>query len=285
MSKFFGNFPENYELLDAGASLKLENWGGIITIRPELQAYFQTGIPLSEWRKKAHWEFIPENQAGLKGVWKKLRPDASESWDFTTQGFTVKLEASGNKHIGVFPEQQYNWSFLEKQLHSGKRFLNLFAYTGASSLSGAQTGAEVTHVDSVRAMIDQARVNMELSGLSNIKWVVEDARKFVQRELKRDNKYDVIQLDPPAFGLGAKGEKWKLEDLLPQLLEECLGILNPGGHLIVSTYSPKLELKQLNSMIRALPGIASSNAVELWLKAITGKELFYGLVAHIQKRK
>ena len=284
MSKSYGVFPDQYELIDAGNSCKLERWGDIITIRPELQAYFTPAQSLAEWRKQAHWEFIPDSPASLNGRWKALRPNAPVSWLFTTSAsMQVQLETAGNKHIGLFPEQEINWRFIREQLDPGKRFLNLFAYTGAASLAGRMTGAEVTHVDSVRAMIDKARINMEATGLSDIRWVVEDARKFVQREIKRGNRYDLVQMDPPAWGLGTKGEKWKLENLLPDLIAEGMQILQPGGTLIVNTYSPKIELKNLRSLLQELDLHRQSETQELWLKTTTGKSLFYGLIARIKK--
>jgi 23S rRNA (cytosine1962-C5)-methyltransferase len=194
----------------------------------------------------------------------------------------MQLEITGNKHIGLFPEQQYNWQFIREVLSPGKRFLNLFAYTGAASMMGRTTGAEVTHVDSVRAMLDWARVNMELSRLSDIRWVLEDARKFVNRELKRGNRYDLVQMDPPAWGLGAKGEKWRIEDLLPDLVQEAMGLLNKDGILIVNTYSPKIELKDLQQIVQALPH-TKNDVRELWMESESGKKLFYGLVARITK--
>jgi 23S rRNA (cytosine1962-C5)-methyltransferase len=283
MGKTYGSFPFGYELLDAGGSLKLERWGDIVTIRPELQAYFPPARPLSSWRQTAHWEFIPEKQASLNGTWKKLKPGAPAQWPFATDGFSVYLETSGNKHLGLFPEQNINWRWLSTELGPEKKFLNLFAYTGASSLAARTAGADVTHVDSVRAMIAKASANAELSGITGIRWAVEDAMKFVQRELRRGNSYDCIQMDPPAYGLGAKGEKWKLENLLPEMLDSGCQLLNRGGTLIVSTYSPKLGTEELNAAITGVQAGISFETSELWLKSTSGKALFYGLIARIRK--
>jgi len=283
MSKIYSSFPENYELIDAGGGRKLERWGTIVTIRPEHQAYFAPALGAAEWKKQAHWEFLPEKPASLNGKWKALKPDAPKQWIFPTSGIRLNLEITGNKHIGVFPEQAYNWEFIRKQLRPENRFLNLFAYTGAASLVGRISGAEVTHVDSVRNMIDWARINMEASGLNDIRWVVEDARKFVNREIKRGNKYDLIQMDPPAWGLGSKGEKWKLEDLLPDLIKEGIELLTKKGTLIVNTYSPKVELEDLKQVIQLIDARVTAEVQELWMKTTTGKSLFYGLVARIKK--
>jgi 23S rRNA (cytosine1962-C5)-methyltransferase len=124
---------------------------------------------------------------------------------------------------------------------------------------------------------------MESSGLNDVRWVLEDARKFVSRERKRGNKYDLVQMDPPAWGLGAKGEKWRIEDLLPDLIAEAVELLQPGGTLIVNTYSPKIEPKDLQQMIRQLPGRLTGEVNELWMESVSGKLLFFGLVARISR--
>lgn len=284
MARVYSTFPEGYELIDAGGGRKLERWGKVVTIRPEHQAYFSPSLTPSEWNEHAGWEFLPDRPGSLNGKWKQLAPGAPDVWELYTEGFSARLSITGNKHIGLFPEQQYNWQFIRELLNPSKRFLNLFAYTGAASVAGRSTGAEVTHVDSVRAMIDWARQNMELSGLSDIRWVVEDARKFVNRELKRGNRYDLVQMDPPAWGLGAKGEKWKLEELLPDLLQEASELLLPGGTLIVNTYSPKLDENALRELVKALPGQFSGAVDELWMETTHGKQLFYGLIARIRRK-
>lgn len=288
MSRVYSTFPENYELIDAGAGRKLERWGDVITIRPENLAYFQPTLAPDAWKNLAHWEFLPDTAsagkigpASLKGKWVALKPAATQ-WDFRTDELAFQLEITSNKHIGLFPEQAYNWRFIRSELKPGSRFLNLFAYTGAASLFGRMTGAEVVHVDSVRAMLDWASKNMEKSSLSDIKWVLEDARKFVNRERKRGNRYNLIQMDPPAWGLGAKGEKWRIEDLLPDLIHEALELLLPGGTLIVNTYSPKIRPEDLQAM---LPQDGFSGEVhELWMETTHGKHLHYGLLARIRRQ-
>jgi len=283
MSLVYSSFPENYELIDAGGGRKLERWGTVTTIRPENLAYFPAVLPNAEWKTLADWEFIPDKPASLNGKWKALKSNVPKEWMFHSKGIRMNLEITGNKHIGIFPEQHYNWQYITEHLQPEQRFLNLFAYTGAASLIGRTTGAEVTHVDSVRAMLDWARRNMELSGLNDIRWVLEDARKFVNRELKRGNLYDIVQMDPPAWGLGAKGEKWRIEDLLPDLIAEAIGLLKPKGTLIVNTYSPKIGLKDLKNMIAMLPVRCKNDVEELWMESTSGKRLFFGLVARITK--
>lgn len=282
--KSFADFPENYELIDAGGGRKLERWGTVTTIRPEHQAYFGAVLSKKEWSDLADWEFIPKSEGSLQGIWKKLKPQAPEEWLFPCSGLVFHLRITNNKHLGLFPEQQINWEFLSTNLNASKRFLNAFAYTGAASLFGRKTGAEVIHCDSVKPMLDWGGKNQLESGLEGIKWVHEDALKFIRREVKRGNKYDVVQLDPPAWGLGAKGEKWKLEELLGTLISEAVQLLDKSGVLILNTYSPKVDSKFVRKITSELniPNQQLENS-ELWFKTNSGKELYYGIVTKIYK--
>jgi len=282
--KSFADFPENYELIDAGGGRKLERWGTVTTIRPEHQAYFGAVLSRNEWNNLADWEFIPKSEGALQGTWKKLNPQAPEEWIFSSAGLQFKLRITNNKHLGLFPEQQINWEFLSAHLNDSKRFLNAFAYTGAASLFGRKTGAEVVHCDSVKNMLDWGRQNQVESNLDGIKWVQEDALKFIRREVKRGNAYDIVQLDPPAWGLGAKGEKWKLEELLGSLISEALQLLSKSGVLILNTYSPKVDEAFIKRICQDLsvPSNRLENS-ELWFKTTSGKELYYGIVTRIYK--
>jgi len=280
-NRIYADFCENYELIDAGGSQKLERWGDVITIRPERQAYFKSEIPFTEWEKQAHWKF--KEKTSQKGTWQNLNP-APKKWEMKTEALTFQLELTQFKHIGLFPEQFINWSFLESELNSESRFLNLFAYTGASSLFAKKTHAEVFHVDSVKQLISWAKVNMELSQLTDVKWVLEDALKFAQREEKRGNRYEMIQMDPPAWGIGAKGEKWKLEDKIEDLIRTSHTILNRKGWLVLNTYSPSLKLGDAQRIAERIFGKRAEVCTELWMKTTTGKELYFGDLIRIQKK-
>lgn len=269
--------------MDAGGGRKLERWGTVITIRPEHQAYFAPALSAKEWKNLAHWEFLPISEGALNGTWKALKPGAPKQWVFHCGSVQFQLELTQNKHIGLFPEQHYNWQFIQEQLGAEKRFLNAFAYTGAASVYGKITGAEVIHCDSVRAMLDWGRWNMETNRLDGIKWVLEDALKFVKREHKRGNTYDLVQLDPPAWGLGANREKWKLEQLLPELLKESVALLAPQGTLILNTYSPKTDLQKMQELTRMLPPIFLAENAELWMESTSGKRLYFGVVTRVKK--
>ncbi|MEJ6492914.1 MAG: class I SAM-dependent methyltransferase [Flavobacteriales bacterium] len=278
--KVYADFPKNYSLLDAGGGQKLEKWGEVITIRPERQAYFKSGILFTDWEKQAHWKFI--EKSGQKGVWKNLNPSA-KNWQLEIEGLKLNLELTHFKHVGLFPEQNINWKFIQKNLHPKQRFLNLFAYTGSSSLVAKAKGAEVLHVDSVKQLVGWAKTNMETSELSDIKWVLEDALKFAQREAKRGNKYHMIQMDPPAWGLGTKGEKWKLEDKIQELIKTCYEILEPKGWLILNTYSPSLKLAQTRSIVKNIFRNDPETAAELWMKTETGKDMYFGDLVRVRK--
>ena len=280
-SKIFTTPWKDYELIDAGGGKKLERWGDIITIRPELQAYFHSGLPFSEWKKMAHWEFV-EKRAN-KGTWRPLKKNVLSTWNIKYGRLTFKLELTNNKHIGLFPEQKINWEYLESNLSSEDKFLNLFAYTGASSCVARHMGADTYHVDSVKPIISWAKQNMELSRLMNIRWVHEDALKFVNREQKRGNKYKAIQMDPPAWGLGAKGEKWKLEDKVDELLAATASILNEDGFLILNTYSPTVDQETLKELMTIYFPQRAASADGLHMKTTSGKHLYFGELVRVGK--
>ncbi|MDO9424102.1 MAG: class I SAM-dependent methyltransferase [Methylobacter sp.] len=264
----------DYELLDAGDGKKLERWGNIITIRPEIQANFKSGWPIIQWQTMAHWEF--EEQSSTQGRWLNIKPHAPEHWLISYGNLNFGLKLTQFKHVGLFPEQQANWRFIKQQLRAGQKVLNLFAYTGAASLVARDNGAEVVHVDSVKQLITWANENRERSALSDIKWVLEDALKFARRELKRGNQYDGIIMDPPAWGLGAKGEKWKLENHLSGLIETAYGLMNPGAFLILNTYSPKVEPADLANTAEQYFSANQLEIKQLWMPTKTGKELYCG---------
>lgn len=271
--KIFTSGWADYELLDAGGGKKLERWGKIITIRPELQAYFKSGMPFTEWNTLAHWEFIEgKNQ---KGKWKSLRK-APEKWTIKYQSIVVELQLSPFKHLGLFPEQRVNWDFVLENCSEKDRFLNLFAYTGAMSCIARSKGAETFHVDSSKAILNRAATNMECSKLLNIKWVHEDALKYAKRLAKRGEQFDFIVMDPPAWGIGVNNEKWKLEDKLDELIAVAKSILSPEGKLILNTYSPKVNSKLLLELNDLYFPNGNTDVFELWMKSTSGKELYFG---------
>ena len=193
-----------------------------------------------------------------------------------------ELEMTQFKHIGLFPEQADNWEFIAEKLKEGDKFLNLFAYTGGASLAARFVGADVIHCDAIRQVVNWTRKNMEASGLSGIRWVVEDALKFARREAKRGKMYHGIVLDPPTWGLGPKGEKWKLEDQLLDLIEVVARLVAPGGFVVMNTYSgiPPSSLETMWAL--ALPD-ANIQSGELCLRTELGHDLSTGTLVRIQR--
>ena len=271
----------DYELIDAGGGKKLERWGKIITIRPEVQAYFKSEKTFKEWEQMAHWEFV--SKGGQSGVWKALKKDVPRQWSISFEKLHFHLELTKFKHLGLFPEQRTNWDFIKKHIGPDDKFLNLFAYTGAASCVARYTGAETYHVDSVKQLISWARQNMEESRLLNIKWVLEDALKFAVREQKRGNKYKGIIMDPPAWGLGAKGEKWKLEEKIDELLATAASLMEEDGFLIMNTYSPTLDNDMISSLAEMYFEGRQIEVKELWMKTTTGKDLYFGNLLRVGK--
>lgn len=280
-NKLFTEGWKDYELIDAGVEQKLERWGNVITIRPERQAYFKSGLPFEKWYKKAH--FVFESTGKTSGRWKALKELKTDHiWNISYKNVQFQLSLTKFKHIGVFPEQRTNWDFIRDQVNPDHRVLNLFAYTGAASVVARECGAEVTHVDAVKQLISWARTNMERSGLTDIRWVHEDALKFAQRELKRGNQYDVIVMDPPAWGIGAKKEKWKIEEQLAPLIDTAHKLLHRNGTLILNTYSPRVALKDIATITQQY--FNQFTLHELWMKTSTGKSMFYGHLLRAKRR-
>ncbi|MBP8192356.1 MAG: class I SAM-dependent methyltransferase [Chitinophagales bacterium] len=234
-----------YELIDSGNFEKLERFGEYITIRPEPQAVWNKNLTEEAWKNKAHVKFVPLSSSNGKWEFLKKMP---ENWEleYKHQQLNIKfnLALTKFKHVGIFPEQSVNWDFIFEKLQLIKqqvekpKVLNLFAYTGGSSLAACAGGAETYHVDSIKQVVSWANRNMESSNLKDIRWVVEDAVKFVKREVKRGKVYQGIILDPPAYGHGTDGEKWKLEDQINEMIADVLSLLDKEHHFfILNTYS------------------------------------------------
>ncbi len=214
-----------YELMDSGEGRKLERYGDFVLSRPDPQAIWLTSLDQSEWKKA---------DATFDGKWKKSS-DMPAEWVVEIGGLKLGVSLKGFKHTGVFPEHAENWKYLISQISYLKsqiqnpKILNLFGYTGGATLALAKAGAEVVHVDASKPSIDWAKANAKLNDLegSPIRWILDDAKKFVEREAKRGVKYDGVVMDPPSFGRGAKGEIWKIETDLPALLQSVQKILQP----------------------------------------------------------
>ena len=216
----------DFEVLDASGGEKLERWGDVTLIRPDPQVIWDT--PRGPLWEKAQARYHRSSKGG--GSWEK-RGAMKEFWEISYGALRFRISPTGFKHTGLFPEQAVNWDLFGELIRGAGRpvrVLNLFAYTGGATLACAAAGASVCHVDASRGMVAWARENQALSGLSDrpIRWIVDDCRKFVERELRRGSRYDAVIMDPPSYGRGPGGEVWKLEDSVYGLVDLCAGVLS-----------------------------------------------------------
>jgi 23S rRNA (cytosine1962-C5)-methyltransferase len=243
---------EDYALLDSGDNRKLEKFGIYKLIRPDKQAIWKPGLSEDDW-KSAHAEFKPED-GETGGRW-RINNQLPRSWTLRYKDLEFTVHLGDSKSIGVFPEQAAHWDWMRGQLQQlpyPANILNLFGYTGLASITAAGAGAQVTHVDASRYSIGLARDNQKLSGLSDrpIRWIVDDALKFVKREYRRNKRYDGIIMDPPKFGRGPKGEIWDVMRMLPKLLEECSKILSKKPlFLLITVYAVPISAITLRNLI------------------------------------
>ncbi len=285
----------DYELLDAGEFEKLERFGQYILIRPEPQAIWERSLPLTEWKRLAHAHFNREQSDKFrfaddaKGGWKKLK-DMPENWqvryDYGDLHLTLRLALTSFGHVGVFPEQGNNWNFIYDTLRNWKtekpRVLNLFAYTGAASVVARIAGAEVTHCDASRPGLNWANQNMQLNNQENIRWVYEDAFKFVKREQKRGNKYNGIIMDPPPYGRGPEGEKWTLQEQLNELVKMSRDLISGKPYFfILSMYAVGLSSTVGMNVVKTHFAEAIPDFGEFFLKSKQGRDLPMGTFVRV----
>lgn len=275
----------DYELIDSGNFEKLERFGRYITARPEPQALWNKSLSDAEWKQRTNAYFRKDKRNEERGEW-DIKPQMPQQWFVNYRHENMKLRMrlglTSFKHVGLFPEQAENWNFIYEQVKkigTSARVLNLFAYTGGASLAARSAGADVTHVDSVKPVITWARENMEASGLEGIRWIVDDALKFVRREVKRGKKYNGIILDPPAYGRGPDGEKWILEENLNELLSLCHQLLEPrNSFLVLNLYSMGLSALLARTTVRQLVGDCQGESFgELFFTDSFGKSLPLGV--------
>ena len=306
---------QDYELIDSGGLEKLERFGEYTLARPEPQAVWRKSLPEEKWDQMAHARYRrtkgidpAKSEQFDKGDWirKKQMPDQwmiAYKYKEMTLKFRLGLTSFG--HIGVFPEQAENWDFIYEKLcfaservnkltseqshhistlahrHIGtspRKVLNLFAYTGGASMAAKAAGADVVHVDSVKGVVNWARENMEASQLKDIRWVVEDALRFVRREVKRGNRYHGIILDPPAYGRGPDGEKWILHEYIDEMITGCKDLLEPdSGFMVLSLYSMGFSALISDNLVRNHFGeIPGKEMGELYLPDRSGNRLPLG---------
>jgi 23S rRNA (cytosine1962-C5)-methyltransferase len=281
-----------YELLDFGAGRKLERFGSVVLDRPSPAAGNVSQTQPELWR---HAAARYERTGGDQGAWDPdPRKWIPEDWCFTHEGLAslrLQLDALPSGQVGVFPEQRANWNWIARQAAKPRlggrplQVLNLFAYTGGSTMAAAAAGAEVVHIDAARNIVDRARQNADLSGLADrpIRWIVEDAVKFCQRELKRGNQYDAVILDPPSYGHGPKGEPWKITEHLLPLLKLCGKLVaDQRAFLLATCHSPGIGPAEMTAYLaEGFFGHCGEppQAGELFLETSDGRRLPSGVYA------
>lgn len=233
----------DYRLIDSGAGRKLERFGKFTLERPEPQALWRPHFDMARWLR-ADAAFKSDEEEGESGRWRWAR-ELPESWPIEVMGVTALCRLTSFRHLGIFPEQLPHWMWMAERLSSHRgperpRVLNLFAYTGVASLIAAMRGAEVTHVDASKKAIHWAKANQSASrlGAEPVRWILDDARKFTAREVRRGRTYDIVLIDPPKYGHGPDGEVWDLYTELPALLRDCAALLAPGrASMILTSYA------------------------------------------------
>ncbi|MDW3650469.1 MAG: class I SAM-dependent methyltransferase [Bacteroidia bacterium] len=275
---------KSYEFIDSGNGEKLERFGKYTLRRPEPQAVWSKQLPEKDWKKLTDARFVQEGSHS--GKWEKA-PGMKEQWYINYQYKGMKLRfrlgLTAFKHVGIFPEQAVNWNYIyenSKRIPNA-RVLNLFAYTGGASLAARAGGANVIHCDSIRNVLNWANENMQASGLSDIRWLLEDAFTFVKREAKRGKQYEGIILDPPAWGHGPKGEKWKLEEMVNELTSAVAQILHPDkSFLVFNSYSLGFSSLVLKNLVEShFPKKRAQKAEfgELFLPERSGRKMPMGV--------
>ena len=299
MAEFPSPSWRDYELIDSGAGEKLERFGAYVLARPEPKALWDKSLSEAEWRRLAHTTFTPGagfGKAGKEdsGTWNRLKK-MDDQWYIQYKNeeglsLNLRLGLTSFKHVGVFPEQAPNWDYIYRQTRAlaakGRtpKVLNLFAYTGGASLAAKAAGADVTHLDSVRQVVTWARGNMEHSGMDGIRWIVEDAMKFAQREARRGNRYDGIILDPPAYGHGPDGEKWKLDECLYGMLRTVGEILAPkDSFMVLNLYSNGYSALLGETVVRQAMPVGAIESGELALNDRFGKALPLSIVVRMTR--
>lgn len=275
----------DYELIDSGDGQKLERFGQWVIARPEPQALWRPS--LGKWDANA--TFVRSKGSDERGEW-RLDNRMPQQWVISYRGIKMRLGLTSFKHLGIFPEQASNWDYITEaigKIEGRASVLNLFAYTGGASVAAAVAGADVTHVDSVKQVVNWSKENLELTaaGNSSVRWIVDDALKFVQREVRRGKKYNGIILDPPSYGRGPDGEKWVLEENIYELLKCCSELLTEkGAFVVLNLYSMGLSAMLARTLMRQLFGEPTTEQMgELYVEDSFGKQLPLGVFYRMER--
>ena len=258
---------KDYECIDTADGEKLERWGDVILCRPDPQVIWDTKSAPQLWNN-ANAHYHRSSSGGGKWEYKKSVP---EQWTVKYKNLTFNIKPMGFKHTGLFPEQAVNWDYMMKKIESrpGAKVLNLFAYTGGATVACAKAGAAVTHVDASKGMVQWAKENAKSSGLQDapIRYLVDDCMKFVEREIRRGNKYDAILMDPPSYGRGPGGEVWKIEESICQFVRRCSLLLSDNPlFFIINSYTTGLAPTVLSNLMQMCLPKGKVESSEIGLK-------------------
>ncbi len=258
---------KDYVVIATGDGEKLENWAGVTLLRPDPQVIWHKKFDL---RKNVDAFYERKDGGGFWHYNKKI----PEQWTVSWQGLKFVVKPMGFKHTGIFPEQATNWKLMMEHIQKAKReikVLNLFAYTGGASVACAKAGASVTHVDASKGMVERAKENAKLNNISNIRFIVDDCAKFIEREVRRGNKYDAIIMDPPSYGRGPNGEMWKLEDNLADFVELTKKVLSEKPlFVLINSYTTGLQPTVIANILKSTFGQENVEADEIGLPTNEG---------------
>lgn len=255
---------KDYKVISTGDGYKLETWGKFNLLRPDPQVIWHAKSNL--FKRKDVDAYYEKREGG--GLWhyNKILPD---SWQISWKDLRFIVKPMGFKHTGIFPEQAVNWELMQKLVKDSKReikVLNLFAYTGGASVALAKVGAKVTHVDASKGMVERAKENAKLNNISNIRFIVDDCQKFIEREIRRGNFYDAIIMDPPSYGRGPSGEMWKLEDNLADFVELVKKVVSKSPlFVLINSYTTGLQPTVIANLLKGTFGESGVEADEIGL--------------------
>lgn len=256
---------KDYKVIATGDGEKLEKWGEFTLLRPDPQVIWHAKQDLAKY-KNLDGHYRRSSSGG--GSWQFLH-HVPDTWQISWKGIKFIIKPMGFKHTGLFPEQAVNWNDIMKAIKEANRpikVLNLFAYTGAASVVCAKAGASVTHVDASKGMVERAKENASLNGITNIRYIIDDCKKFVEREIRRGNFYDAIIMDPPSYGRGTNGEMWKLEDNLYDFVELTKKVLSDKPlFVLISSYTTGLQASVLKNILTLIFDEGNIDADEIGL--------------------
>ena len=263
---------KDFEVLATGDGKKLENWNGIVLSRPDPQVIWGGFDERAKpYRSRIYATYQRSSSGG--GEWRELKR-MPEQWTCTWNNLKFIVKPMGFKHTGIFPEQAVNWQRMQKLIkESGReiKVLNLFAYTGCASVACSEAGASVTHVDASKGMVERAKQNAALNNICNIRFIVDDCKKFIEREIRRGNKYDAIIMDPPSYGRGPNGEMWKIEENLFDFVLLCKQVLSDNPlFVLINSYTTGLQAGVIANVLSLIFGSGNVEADEIGLKSKEG---------------